>query len=153
MVNESDVIKRLDPVEYEQTQDLGDQYTPETPQSHQCGFLAQAAQQIDQLNHAVFGGEIEEYGQETKRSLNCNAIFTYGAKSHTRVEPTSEGSRVANGRTYQEIIITSYIASPWSATVDPAAQSRVVAGSAEGSSFLKKKKAQALDLCRFMYAI
>ena len=35
---------------------------PDTPQSHQCGFIAQSEQQIDQLIYALVGGEIGEDG-------------------------------------------------------------------------------------------
>ncbi|MFM7987885.1 MAG: tail fiber domain-containing protein, partial [Candidatus Fonsibacter sp.] len=45
--NALDVINKLEPVEYDQTVDLVEQYTPETPQSHQCGFIAQSVQKID----------------------------------------------------------------------------------------------------------
>ncbi|MFM7981019.1 MAG: tail fiber domain-containing protein, partial [Candidatus Fonsibacter sp.] len=43
------VINQLEPVEYDQTYDLVDQYTSDTPQSHQCGFIAQSVQSIDEL--------------------------------------------------------------------------------------------------------
>ena len=67
----------LELVEYDAVQDLVEQYTPDTLQYHQCGFIAQLSEQIDQLKHAVFGGEIGEYGKETIRSLNCNAKFIF----------------------------------------------------------------------------
>ena len=75
------VISQLEPVEYDQTQDLVDMYTPDTPQSHQCGFIARAVQQIDQLAYAVVGGEFGDDGKETVRSLNYNAILTYSVKA------------------------------------------------------------------------
>ncbi|MFM7984607.1 MAG: hypothetical protein ACKPKO_35305 [Candidatus Fonsibacter sp.] len=37
-----DIINKLEPVEYDQTVDLVEQYTTDTPQSHQCGFIAQS---------------------------------------------------------------------------------------------------------------
>ncbi|MFM7985129.1 MAG: tail fiber domain-containing protein [Candidatus Fonsibacter sp.] len=41
LTNALNVINKLEPVEYDQTIDLVEQYTPETPQSHQSGFIAQ----------------------------------------------------------------------------------------------------------------
>ena len=40
LVNALDIINKLEPVEYDQTFDLVEHYTPETPQSHQCGFFS-----------------------------------------------------------------------------------------------------------------
>ena len=51
-------------MDYDQTHDLVEQYTPDTPQSHQCGFIAQKVQQIDELKYAVAGGKIYEQGKE-----------------------------------------------------------------------------------------
>ena len=56
LTNALDVINRLEPVEYDQTRDLTDTYTADTPQSHQCGFVAQS--QIDGFKNAVVGGEL-----------------------------------------------------------------------------------------------
>ncbi|MFM7978746.1 MAG: hypothetical protein ACKPKO_05470, partial [Candidatus Fonsibacter sp.] len=42
MINALDVINKLEPVEYDQTCDLSSTYTPDTPKSHQCGFIAQS---------------------------------------------------------------------------------------------------------------
>ena len=81
LVNALDIINKLEPVEYDQTYDLVDAYTPETPQSHQCGFIAQSVQQIDELKHAVVGGDIGEDGKESVRALNYNAVFTYAVKA------------------------------------------------------------------------
>ena len=75
------MINKLEPIEYDQTQDIVDQITPDTPQSHQCGFIAQSIQQIEELKHVVAGGEIGEDGKETIISLNYNAIFTYAVKA------------------------------------------------------------------------
>ena len=58
-----------------------DQYNEDTPQSHQCGFIAQQVQQIEALKHAVLGGEVGEDGKETVRALNYNAVFTYAIKA------------------------------------------------------------------------
>ena len=81
LVNALGVINRLEPVEYDQTHDVVDEYTVETPQSHQCGFIAQSVQQIDELRHAVVGGKVGEDGKESLRGLNYNAVFTYAVKA------------------------------------------------------------------------
>ena len=80
-MNAIHVKSNFEPVEYDQTYDLVDQYNEDTPQSHQCGFIAQQVQQIEALKHAVFGGEVGEDGKETVRALNYNAIFTYSVKA------------------------------------------------------------------------
>ena len=77
-----DGINRLEPVEYDQTRDLTDTYTADTPQSHQCGFIAQSVQQIDEFKYAVVGGEIGDDGVESIRYLNYNAIFIYTVKQY-----------------------------------------------------------------------
>ena len=81
LVNATDVINRLEPVEYDQTISLIEQYTEDTPQFHQCGFIAQSVQQIEELKHAVVGGEVGEDGQETIRCLNYHIVVTYAAKA------------------------------------------------------------------------
>ncbi|MFM7981860.1 MAG: hypothetical protein ACKPKO_21330, partial [Candidatus Fonsibacter sp.] len=79
--NALDVISRLVPVEYDQTYDLVDQYTSDTPQSHQCGFIAQSVQTIDELKHTVVGGTVGTDGKDSLRGLNYNAILTYAVKA------------------------------------------------------------------------
>ena len=81
LANALNVISKLEPVEYDQTQCLVDQYTPETPQSHQCGFIAQSVEKIEELRHAIVGGEVDDDGKEPIRGLNYNAIFTYAVKA------------------------------------------------------------------------
>ncbi|MFM7980287.1 MAG: tail fiber domain-containing protein, partial [Candidatus Fonsibacter sp.] len=81
LTNALDAITRLEPVEYDQTFKLVDDYTAETPQSHQSGFIAQSVQNINKLRHAVEGGEVGEDGVESIRTLNYNAIFTYAVKA------------------------------------------------------------------------
>ena len=76
-----DVINKLEPVEHDQTVALVEQYATDTPQSHQCGFIAQSVQTIDELKHSVIGGDIGEDGKEGIRALNYNAIFTYAVKA------------------------------------------------------------------------
>ena len=75
------IINKLEPVEYDQTYDLVEHYTQETPQSHQCGFIAQSVEKIDELKYIVAGGEIGEDGKESLRGINYNAIFTYAVKA------------------------------------------------------------------------
>ena len=67
LTNALDVINKLEPVEYDQTYDLVDQFNEDTPQSHQCGFIAQKVQQIEELEYAVLGGEVGDDGKETIR--------------------------------------------------------------------------------------
>ncbi|MFM7984131.1 MAG: tail fiber domain-containing protein, partial [Candidatus Fonsibacter sp.] len=81
LTNALDIINKLEPVEYDQTYDLVNNYTQETPQSHQCGFIAQSVEKIDELKHAVVGGQIGDDGKESVRALNYNAIFTYAVKA------------------------------------------------------------------------
>ena len=88
------VINRLEPVEYDQTHDLVDEYTVETPQSHQCGFIAQSVQQIDELRHVVVGGKVGEDGKESLRGLNYNAIFTYAVKAIQVLSQTAQAQQV-----------------------------------------------------------
>ena len=94
LTNALDVINKLEPLEYDQTQDIVDEFNENTPHIHQCGFIAQSIQEVDELKHAVMGGEIGEDGKETIRSLNYNAIFTYAVKSiqelHTIVKQQQE---------------------------------------------------------------
>ena len=72
-----DVITILEPVEYDQTYKIVDDYTPETPQSHQSGFIAQSVQNINELKHTVEGGEIGEDGKESLRGFNYNVVFIF----------------------------------------------------------------------------
>ena len=81
LMNALDVINRLEPVEYDQTVDLIEQYTEDTRQFHQCGFIAQQVQQIEEQKHAVVGGEIGEHGKEILRGLSYNTVFTYAVKA------------------------------------------------------------------------
>ena len=68
-------------MEYDQTHDLVEHYTADTPQSHQCGFIAQPAQQTDARKYAIAGGEVDEQGKETVRYLNYNSRFTHAVKA------------------------------------------------------------------------
>jgi hypothetical protein len=81
LTNALNVINKLEPLEYDQTQAIVDQFNENTPHIHQCGFIAQSIQEVEELKHAVTGGEIGEDGKESIRSLNYNAIFTYAVKS------------------------------------------------------------------------
>ena len=94
LINALDVINKLEPVEYDQTFDLVDTYTPDTPQSHQCGFIAQSVENIDELKHRVEGGVI---GANGKGSLRVSTTTRYSPtpffkqkQSNTRVEPNSK---------------------------------------------------------------
>ena len=46
LTNALKVIRQLEPVEYKQTYDLVDPYNEDTPQSHQCGFIAKQVQKM-----------------------------------------------------------------------------------------------------------
>ena len=81
LTNGLTVINKLEPVEYDQIYELVEQYSPDTPQSHQCGFIAQSVEQINELRHAVVGGVVGEDGKESLRALNYNAVFTYAVKA------------------------------------------------------------------------
>ena len=81
LVNALNVVNILEPVEYDQTQDLVDEYTSDTPQSHQYGFIVQSVAQIDKLKHVVIGGEVDDDGKESIRALNYNAVFTYAVRA------------------------------------------------------------------------
>ena len=94
LVNALGVINRLEPVEYDQTHNLVDEYTVETPQSHQCGFIAQSVQQIDELRYTVVGGKVGEGGKESLRGLNYNAIFTYAVKAIQELHEIAKAQQV-----------------------------------------------------------
>ncbi|MFM7980245.1 MAG: tail fiber domain-containing protein, partial [Candidatus Fonsibacter sp.] len=96
LTNGLTVINKLEPLEYDQIYELVEQYSPDAPQSHQCGFIAHSVEEIDELRHAVVGGQVGEDGKESLRGLNYNAILTYAVKSQTIFEPNSEGSTGAN---------------------------------------------------------
>ena len=81
LTNALDFIAQLDLVEYDRTHDLTLKYTVDTPQSHQCGFIAQSVQHIEELKYAVLGGIVGEYGIESIRHLNYNALFTYAVRA------------------------------------------------------------------------
>ena len=81
MVNALDVINKQEPAEYDQTYDLVDNYTQKTPQSHQCGFIAQSGEKIDELKYIVAGCEVGGDGKESIRGIHYNAVFTYAVKA------------------------------------------------------------------------
>ena len=81
LVNALGVINKLVPVEYDQTFDLVDNYTQDTPQSHQAGVIAQYVKKIEELKHAIVGGEADNDSKQSIISLNYNAVFTYGIKA------------------------------------------------------------------------
>ncbi|MFM7988783.1 MAG: tail fiber domain-containing protein, partial [Candidatus Fonsibacter sp.] len=56
LTNGLTVINKLAPLEYDQIYELVEQYSPDVPQSHQYGFIAQSVEHIDELRHAVVGG-------------------------------------------------------------------------------------------------
>ena len=106
LTNALDVINQLEPVEYDQTYDLDDQYTSDTPQSHQCGFIAQSVQAIDELKHAVVGGQVGEDGKESVRALNYNAIFTYAVKAIQELSELVKAQQVQKNELQAQIRTT-----------------------------------------------
>ena len=63
-INELEIKYKKEPVAYNQLRKLVNQYTPGTPQSHQCGFIAQSLfKKADELNYAISGNEIYEQTQ------------------------------------------------------------------------------------------
>ena len=95
MTNALKVIRQLEPVEYEQTYALVEQYNEDTPQSHHCGFIAQHVQQIEALRHAMIGGEVGEDGKDTVRCLN---YYSPTLKINTRTRPSGAATTDANRR-------------------------------------------------------
>jgi len=87
-------MNKLELVEYDQTYDLVDTYTPKTPQSHQSGFISQSVERIDELKHAIVGGEIGDDGPEALRGINCNAVFTYAVKAIQELHEIVEAQQV-----------------------------------------------------------
>ena len=104
--NALEVITKLEPVEYDQTHDMVDQYTSDTPQSHQCGFIAQSVQSIDELKHAVVGGQVGDDGKESIRALNYNAIFTYAVKAIQELSQIVKAQQVQINQLQQHIRTT-----------------------------------------------
>ena len=94
IINALAIINRLEPVEYDQTYDLVDQYTPDTPQSHQSRFIAQSVQQIDELKHTVIGGEMGEDSKESLCGLNYIAVFAYAVKAVQELSQTVQAQQV-----------------------------------------------------------
>ena len=85
---------------------LVDHYTPETPQSHQCGFIAQSVEKIDELKHIVEGGVIGEDGQETLRGINYNAVFTYAVKAIQELHDIAKLQQIQIDELQQVVITT-----------------------------------------------
>ena len=84
-------------------------HTEDTPKSHQCGFIAQSVQQIDELKNAVVGGVVGEDGVESIRHLNCNAYTDAHSQSHWRAtwgcQATSTTERQAKATVSLTLII------------------------------------------------
>ena len=69
------------PVEYNTTHYPTTTYTTDTPQSHQCGFIAHSVQQTEKLKYAVVGGAVQTDGQESIKHENYNAVFIYAVEA------------------------------------------------------------------------
>ncbi|MFM7980504.1 MAG: tail fiber domain-containing protein, partial [Candidatus Fonsibacter sp.] len=101
LTNALGVINQLEPVEYDQTNDLVDQYTSDTPQSRQCGFIAQSVQSIDELKtrSSRRSSWRRRQGVHQGSQRPRTQICTYAVKHNTGVEPNIEGATGANKRT------------------------------------------------------
>ena len=77
----------MKPVEYDQTYDLVDQFNEDTPQFHQCGFIAQKVQQIEELEYAVLGGEVWEDGKQMVLCSKYNSVCTYAVTAIQELDP------------------------------------------------------------------
>ena len=53
-------MNTLETVEYDQIHNFVDRYTPETPASCECGFMAQSLQKDDALKYAIAGGAFDD---------------------------------------------------------------------------------------------
>ena len=78
----SSVVIRLEPVEYDQTHELADLVTPDTPQSraNPDAYRASKGAQHGKLEQDVVGIPFGEDGHASVTDLNYGAIFTYGVK-------------------------------------------------------------------------
>ncbi|MFM7983668.1 MAG: hypothetical protein ACKPKO_30525, partial [Candidatus Fonsibacter sp.] len=54
---------------------------PQEQAVYQCRLIAQSVHSIDELKHAVVGGQVGDDGKESVRALNYNATFTYAVKA------------------------------------------------------------------------
>ena len=52
LINALQVETELEPIGYDQTYTRVDQHTTDSPKSHQCGFIAQAAHQIEEFERS-----------------------------------------------------------------------------------------------------
>ncbi|MFM7980182.1 MAG: hypothetical protein ACKPKO_12780, partial [Candidatus Fonsibacter sp.] len=103
LTNAFDESNKLEPAEDDQTFDLLDTYTPDTPQSHQCGFIAQSVEHFDELMHIVEGGEIGNYEKESLRGINYNAIFTYAVKALQELSQIVKAQQVQINELQQQL--------------------------------------------------
>ena len=103
LVNAVGVINRLEPVEYDQTVSLIEQCTECTAQFHQCGFIVQKLQIIEELKHAVIEGEIDEDGKETISCLSFNIVFTYAVKGVQKLHQLVEQQQAQKDAQTQHI--------------------------------------------------
>ena len=69
-------LHKLKPLCYGQTHNLTFQYTPGTPHSHQCGCIAGPVQTIDELTHAVVGGDMYETWNEKQVDVSRTGELT-----------------------------------------------------------------------------
>ena len=64
-MNSLDVINSLNQLEYGQPQELVDDYTLDTSQYHQCGFIAKSVQRNVDLTYAVVEAIVKKATTDT----------------------------------------------------------------------------------------
>ena len=98
LANALNVISKLEPVEFDQTQCLIYHYTPESPQSHHCGFIAQSVHEIEELKHAVVGGEVDDDGKESIERTQLQCRIHLCSQGYTGATRNSKGATDSNKR-------------------------------------------------------
>ena len=55
-----EIINNWEPVNYDRTHNLVNQYTPDTPRYYQCGLVSQSVQKAGELNYSDPNGDIDD---------------------------------------------------------------------------------------------
>ena len=64
------------------------------------GNIAQSAQRINTLKHAVVGGIVGDGGEESIRHLSYNGVFTYDARAVQDLSPVVKAQQLQNAELY-----------------------------------------------------
>ena len=92
-----------------------EQYTDDTPQSHQCGCIAQQVQSTEELKYAVIGGENDEQGKETINYLNYSSLFTHAVSANQELSDIVKKQQDQKDAQKQEVDkVTSIILNAYS---------------------------------------